>query len=85
MDECKKLQGEKAMFLDQVRRLESQVEMMGHDKQQGELLMSQLRREKDELQKEVTEMRDLLLVEQKKLEQNYKLYSEQMQEMYVKE
>lgn len=45
----------------------------------------QLRRDKDELQKEVTELRDLLLVEQKKIEANYKLYSEQIQEMYVKE
>ena len=43
------------------------------------------RKEKEDLQREVVEIREHLLGEQKKSEMNYKLYNDQLQETYHKE
>lgn len=44
-----------------------------------------LRKEKEDLNKDLAELRDQLFAEQKKIEINYRTYNEQLQEIYAKE
>jgi chromosome segregation ATPase len=71
-DEFKKLQNDKHHLLDQVRKMESQIEILQVENKQLDIASQVSKREKEELHRDISECRDQLYNEQRKAEINYK-------------
>jgi chromosome segregation ATPase len=57
-DEFKKLQNDKHHLLDQVRKMESQIEILQVENKQLDIASQVSKREKEELQRDLAECRD---------------------------
>ncbi|CDW72869.1 UNKNOWN [Stylonychia lemnae] len=84
-EEVKRLQSEKIQLLDYNRKVEAQNEVLRHEKAQNETQISMFRKDKDDLAREINELRDQLYSEQKKIEINYRQFNDQLQEVFIKE